>query len=65
MITISGRPCTMIIISGESFECIRSMDLKQIDQNEKGKVRLKLAKPIMSLRGTNNDGKPQVEWEWQ
>ena len=55
----------MIIISGESFECIRSMDLKQIDQNEKGKVRLKLAKPIMSLRGTNNDGKPQVEWEWQ
>lgn len=59
MITVSCRSCTMLIVSGESFKCILCMDLKQIRQNEKGKVRLKLAEPLMS-KGTNNEGKPQV-----
>ena len=59
MIIVGGRSCTMLIISGESFKCILCMDLEQIRQNEKGKIRAKLAEPLMS-KGTNNDGKPQV-----
>ncbi len=59
MIIVSGGPCTMLIVRGESFKCIPCMDLKQIHQNEKGKVRLKLAELLMS-KGTNMDGKPQV-----
>ena len=41
MINVSRGSCTFSIVSGESFKCI---DLEQIRQNEKGKVRLKLVR---------------------
>ena len=42
IVNVSRGSCTILNVSGESFKCILYMVLKQIRQNEKGKVRLKL-----------------------